>query len=127
MPHLPRILIVTAHVDTFDAIRTLLSGDAELLVVNEPGQALRLIAERDYHAVVADNRLADGKGRVIVDAFMNRSPQGRAVLLASLLDPDTLMRLDIRSHRLEVIFRPWNDWELRTCLLGPTLEATGTA
>lgn len=127
MPHLPRILVVTPHADTFDAIRTLLAGDAELMVVDEPAQALRLLGEQEFQAVVADNRLPDRMGRAVVDAFLRVTPRGPAVLLASLEDPDTLMRLDIRSRRLEVIFQPWNDWELRTCLLGTTLEATGTA
>lgn len=127
MPHLPRILVATPHEDTFDSLRALFAGDVELMAVDDPAQALRLIGRTEFDGVVADSRLGSRMGRIVLDSYLKVSPRGRAVLLASLEDPDTLMRLDIRSPRLEVIFRPWNEWELRTCLLGAPYEATGTA
>ena len=127
MRHLPRVLIATPCGDTFASLRTLLAGDVQMLVAAEPAQALRLLESNPIDALVVDSRLPFSMARVIADSFLRSNPSGTAVILASLEDPDTLMRLDVRSSRLEVIFRPWNDWELRTCLLGAPLEATGTA
>lgn len=127
MRHLPRLLIATPCGDTFASLRALLAGDVQMLVAAEPAQALRLLEANAIEALVVDSRLPFRMARVIAESFLRSNPSGTAVILASLEDPDTLMRLDVRSPRLEVIFRPWNDWELRTCLLGAPLEATGTA
>jgi hypothetical protein len=126
MPILPRILLATPCAKDAERLRSLLAGDAEVLTASGPVEAERLLAGRGLAAVIADDRLADGSARVLADRFLKRSARGRAILLASLEHPDVLLGLDRRSPRLEVVFRPWNDWQLRTCLLGQALEATGT-
>lgn len=127
MRRLPRLLVATPCPKTFAALRSLFAGDVEMLAAAEPARALEALEQHAFDGVVADSRFHARAARVIADGFLRRNETGVAVVLASLEDPDTLMRLDIRSPRLEVIFRPWNDWELRTCLLGAPFEATGTA
>ena len=127
MHRLPRLLVATPCPETFASLRRLFAGDVEMMSACEPARALEALEQHEFDGLVVDSRLHARTARLVADRFLKTTDRGVAVILASLEDPDTLMRLDIRSPRLEVIFRPWNDWELRTCLLGAPAEATGTA
>ena len=116
MPRLPRILVATPCAETLDALRVLLAGDASLVEASDLDGAVSLLGSRSIDGLVADTRIGGPSARRLADAFLRAREH-----------PDTLLRLDIRSPRLQVIFRPWHDWELRTYLVGTPFEATGTA
>ena len=126
-PESRRILVVSKDDELLAAVADVLAGDVQLETSRDPQAALEILKAGEHAGLVADSRLPGRLASSLAECFLGATTSGRAVLVASLDDPDTLMRLNQHGGRLEIIFRPWNDWELRTRVLGRPYEAaTGT-
>jgi len=121
----PRLLAAAADRSTLEELAACLGDDATVVGTVSASEALAAVGCDDFDGVVVDGRLAQRMAGIVGEAFLRKSQTGRVVLLTSMDDPDTLMRLRVDSGRVEVIFRPWNEAELRTCLLRPAAAAMG--
>lgn len=62
-------------------------------------EALGLIRDQDFHAVVADIQLPDSDGVALLDEIMRRQPQALRIVLSEMANPTNTLHCVGRAHR----------------------------
>jgi len=105
---LSRILIVEG--DPFlattlaSAIRRVLAVESIVCVCSTLQEAMMRVDEEEFHAVVVDNDLSDGKGRGLVRYLARRDARPQGLFFLSGEDPDSIQVASLLREHPEIRF-----------------------
>ena len=97
---------------TLDALHRLLRKESyELRTTFKPAEALKWIAAGEVSLLLSDHLMPDMLGTQLLEKVGHRSPETARVLLTGYPDSTLLLR-DVPSRPL-LMYKPWDDDELR--------------
>lgn len=115
----PRILCVSADEEMPRQLDACLGGSAVIDVHADPDHATDLLRSLPFSGAVFDARLPGRQAVHLANVFVRHQPAGRAVIACVSADATTLLGIAARDPRVEVVFHPWDEDEVRERLLGP--------
>jgi response regulator RpfG family c-di-GMP phosphodiesterase len=118
----PCVLIVDDEVRILNALkRTLRREGYEILLADSPGEALRVLEERDVDLVLTDHKMPGMTGiELLAEAARLRPDAARLMITgwAGEVPRDQISALDVKV----LIPKPWDDGELKAALASHLLS-----
>ncbi len=113
MPHV--ILFVDDEPEVLALLRrTFTSADGyESLTASGGAEALRVLAEREVHLLVTDQRMPGMSGVELLEAARRLHPDLCAILLTAYTDPRDIVDAINRGEVYRYIVKPWESSDLR--------------
>jgi DNA-binding NtrC family response regulator len=106
-----RVLVVDDDANARDALEAVLGADFEVVVARGVGDALRILGEQSFDALVSDFELQDGNGANLLAIASERFPNVIGVLITGHIDSPEVRTLQ-KSGRALVLFKPAKPAEL---------------
>ena len=112
-----RILIVDDEVNICNALRRSLRKEGyEILVANEPAEALKILANETVDLVLSDHLMPNMTGLEFLTIVRDRHPDSLRILLTGHADMDTAIRSINDGQVYRFLTKPWDDVELKVTL-----------
>ncbi len=112
-----RILVVDDEINICNALRRSLRKEGyEILVANEPAQALELLKTEKVDLVLSDHLMPNMTGLEFLSVVRDRHPNSVRILLTGHADMDTAIKAINDGQVYRFLTKPWDDVELKVTL-----------
>ena len=112
-----RILVVDDEINICNALRRSLRKEGyEILVANEPAQALEILKTEKIDLVLSDHMMPNMTGLEFLTLVRDRYPNTVRILLTGHADMETAIKAINDGQVYRFLTKPWDDVELKVTL-----------
>jgi two-component system, probable response regulator PhcQ len=112
-----RILIVDDEINICNALRRSLRKEGyDILVANEPAQALEILKTEKVDLVLSDHLMPNMTGLEFLGIVRDRYPNSVRILLTGHADMETAIKAINDGQVYRFLTKPWDDVELKVTL-----------
>ncbi|MGV3624905.1 MAG: response regulator [Archangium sp.] len=113
----PSILVVDDEENVFKSLSRCLRREGyQLTHAATPEEALRLLAQHDFHIVLSDHLMPGMTGLQFLTLVRSRFPNAVRIMLTGHADLQTAIDAINRGHIYRFLSKPWDDLELKAAL-----------
>jgi serine phosphatase RsbU (regulator of sigma subunit) len=113
----PLLLVVDDEPANLQKLRRTFIQDFEVLAARTGDEAMRLLSDRKFSAIITDQRMPGLSGVELLRESLRHSPQALRIILTGYTDLDDLMGAINEGHVHRYITKPWDPFSLRQTVL----------
>lgn len=111
VPHY--LLLVDDEPQILKALQRLLRNtDFTILIANNAGEALEILAEKDVHVMLTDHKMPNMTGAELIDTVRQEYPNVVSIMLSGQADFNQVIRLLNEKSAMRFIQKPWCNKEV---------------
>lgn len=118
MPTVPKhtVLVIDDEPDMLQSVRDLLRFDVEVLTTTCPTEVLAILASRDVHVVMTDQRMPEVSGVELLEQVRQTHPDIVRILFTGYTDLSTVIDAINRGAVHRYLTKPWAPTELQSVI-----------
>lgn len=113
----PPLLVVDDEPANLQKLRRTFIQDFEVVAARTGEEAIRLLQDRTYRAIITDQRMPGLSGVDLLRESLHHSPKAVRIILTGYTDVEDLMGAINEGHVHRYITKPWDPFSLRRTVL----------